>query len=183
MTSDSFETLKRVVESESVAGEFFRAVLEWNVVELEEHPTGEGACVCGQQNLVKMFTIRNHKNGSELFPIGSHCVNHFGREDLNLQVTVFSDLFSLRKSILAGERITLTSEYFSRAVLKWLLDEGAFPADQWNYGNGENDYQFLLDMFNKRNKDELSRKQEAKIYQMLKYKVVPFVRDHAALGQ
>lgn len=182
MTADSFETLKRVVESESVADDFFNAVLEWNVVELEEHPTGEGECVCGQQNLVKMFTIRNHRNGAVLFPIGSHCVNHFGREDLNLQVTVFSNLFALRKSILAGERIALTSEYFSRAVLKWLLDEGAFPADKWNGYDGENDYLFLIDMFNKRKKDELSGKQQGKIYQLLKLKVIPFVREHTALG-
>jgi hypothetical protein len=182
MTTDSFKTLKRVVESESVADEFFNAVFEWNVVELEEHPTADGECVCGQQNLVKMFTVRNHRNGAELFPIGSHCVNHFGREDLDVQVTVFSDLLSLRKHILAGQRITLTSEYFSRAVLKWLLDEGAFPADQWNGHDAENDYLFLIEMFNKRNKDALSRKQEAKIYQMLKLKVIPFVRDHKALG-
>jgi hypothetical protein len=182
MTADSFETLKRVVESESVADDFFNAVLEWNVVELEEHPTADGECVCGQQNLVKMFTIRNHRNGAELFPIGSHCVNHFGREDLNLQVAVFSDLLSLRKYILAGQSIALTSEYFSRAVLKWLFDEGAFPADQWNGYDGERDYLFLIDMFNKRNKDALSRKQEGKIYQMLKFKVIPFVRAHKALG-
>lgn len=182
MAADSFEALKRAVESASEADNFVDAALEWNVVELEEHPTGEGECVCGQQNLVKMFTIKNHLNGTELFPIGSHCVNHFGREDLDLQVTVFSDLFSLRKSILAGDRITLTSEHFSRATLKWLLDEGAFPADEWNEYNGEKDYRFLLDMFNKRNKDALSRKQEGKIYQLLKKKVLPFVRDHDALG-
>ncbi|MEZ2390208.1 hypothetical protein AB6813_11780 [bacterium RCC_150] len=181
MTADSFETLKRVVEAESVASDFHHAVHEWSVVELEEHPTGEGECVCGQQNLVKMFTIRNHRNGAELFPIGSHCVNHFGREDLDLQVTVLSDLLSLRKAILEGKRITLTSEYFSRAMLKWPYDEGAFPADQWNDGDAERDYVFLVDMFNKRNKDDISRKQEAKIYMMLKHKVLPFVRDHEAL--
>lgn len=182
MTADSFETLKCVVGSESVADEYFRAELEWDVVGLEEHPTGEGACICGQHNLVEMFTIRNYKNGSELFPIGSHCLYHFDRVDLNIQVAVLSRLFSLRKSILAGERIIFNSEYFSPAVLKWLFDEGAFPADQWNGGNSESDYHFLLDMFNKHNRDELSRMQEAKIFQMLRYKVVPFVRDHAALG-
>lgn len=181
MAADSFETLKRVVESESVATDFHHAVHEWNVVELEEHPTGEGECVCGQQNLVKMFTIRNHRNAAELFPIGSHCVNHFGREDLDLQVKVFSDLLSLRKSILEGQRITLTSEFFSRAMLKWLFDGGALPADQWNGYDAELDYQFLLDMFNKHNKDDITRKQEAKIYMMLKHKVLPFVRDHEAL--
>jgi hypothetical protein len=109
-------------------------------------------------------------------------VNHFGRADLDLQVTVFSDLFSLRKSILAGDRITLTAEHFSRAVLKWLLDEGAFPADEWNKYDGKSDYKFLLKMFNKQNKDQISQKQEGKIYQMLRYKVIPFVRDHGALG-
>lgn len=182
MTSDSFKTLTREVVSASEADNFVDAVLEWNVVELEEHPTGEGECVCGQQNLVKMFTIKNQFNGTDLFPIGSQCVNHFGRADLDLQVTVFSDLFSLRKSILAGDRITLTSEHFSRAMLQWLLDEGAFTADQYNGFDGEKDYRFLIDMFNKRNKDSLSRKQEGWIYNLLKHKVVPFVRDHEALG-
>ncbi|MBE0011676.1 hypothetical protein [Arthrobacter sp. AET 35A] len=182
MTVDSFETLKRVVESESVASDFFRAVLEWSVVELEENSQADGVCVCGQQNLVKMFTIRNHRNSAELFPIGSHCVNHFGREDLNLQVAVFSSLLSLRKSVLTGKQIVLTSEYFSRAVLKWLLDEGAFPPDEWNGYDGERDYLFLLDMFNKHHKDELSKKQKGKIYQLLRLKVLPFIRDHKALG-
>lgn len=59
---------------------------------------------------------------------------------------------------------------------------GSLPGRPVERGDGENDYQFLQDMFNKRNKDDLSRKQEAKICQMLKYKVVPFVRDHPALG-
>ena len=182
MTADSFETLKRVVETYSVANNFFDAVLEWNVVELEEHPTAEGECVCGQQNLVKMFTIRNHSNDAELFPIGSHCVHHFGRKDLDLQVTVLSDLLLLRKKILEGKRVSLTSEYFSRAMLEWLFDQGAFPSDGFNGGNGENDYLFLVDMFNKRNKDSLSRRQEGKIYQLLKCKVIPFIREHPALA-
>jgi hypothetical protein len=181
MTSDSFETLRQVVESASVANDFYTAVHEWNVVELEEDPNGDGECVCGQQNLVKLFTIRNYRNNAELFPIGSQCVNHFGRADLDLQVTVFSGLLSLRKSILTGERITLTSEYFSRGMLQWLHEEGAF-ADERNGFDGEKDYAFLLKMFNKRNKDDISQNQKKKIYVMLTYKVTPFVRDHKALG-
>ena len=180
MVADSYERLKAVVASASVSDDFQTAVLEWNVVELEENSRGDGECVCGQQNLVKMFTIRNHLNDAELFPIGSQCVNHFGRADLDLQVAVFSDLLSLRKSILAGERITLTSEYFSRELLRWLYEEGAFPEDANGYG-GEKDYLFLLKMFNKRIKEDITDGQARKIFVLLTYKVKPFVRDHSAL--
>lgn len=180
MVADSYERLKEVVAAASVNDDFETAVLEWNVVELEENPRGDGECVCGQPELVKMFTIRNHLNDAELFPIGSQCVNHFGRADLNLQVAVFTGLLLLRKAILAGERITLTSEYFTREMLRWLYEEGAFPEDEKGYG-GEKDYLFLLKMFNKRNKDSITDGQRKKIYVLLMYKVKPFVKNHTAL--
>lgn len=174
MAADSSETLTQVVVSASVANDFLTAVHEWTVVELEEDPHGDGECVCGQQNLVKLFTIRNHRNDAQLFPIGSHCVNHFGRADLDLQVTVFSGLLSLRKSILSGERITLTSEHFTRGMLDWLHDQGAFDS--------ETDYEFVVKMFNKRKKENITPGQRKKIYVMLTYKIIPLVRDHKALG-
>jgi hypothetical protein len=182
MVANSFETLKKVIEDSSVAADFYRAVDEWTVTAVEEDPIGQGECVCGQQHLVYMYTIGNQKNGRKLEFIGSKCVQHFQNSGLNLQVTVFRGLFELRKKILAGDRITLTSEYFSRGILQWLYEEGAFPANEHNDGDPHRDYTFLLDMFNKRNKDDVSPARRRKINGMLYYTVNPFVRDHPALG-
>ncbi len=174
MAVNSFETLKKVIEASSIAGDFYHAVQEWNVTSVDEHPSSEGECVCGQQHLLYMYTIQNQHTGQPLEYIGSKCVQHFQRGDLNLQVTVFRGLFDLRKKILAGNYISLTSEYFSRGILGWLYEEGAF--------DGENDYQFLLDMFNKHNKDGITQRQQNKIRGLLHYTVKPFVRNHPALG-
>lgn len=182
MASNSFETLKQVIESNSIAGDFHHAAQEWNVTSVDEHPSNEGECVCGQQHLLYMYTIQNQHTRQTLEYIGSKCVQHFQRGDLNLQVTVYRGLFDLRKKILAEERVSLTSDCFSRAILSWLYYEGAFPATRYNGNDGRNDYQFLLDMFNKHNKDEISQRQRNKIRGLLHYTVKPFIRNHPALG-
>ena len=47
------------------------------------------------------------------------------------------------------ERIELTSKYFSKKLL-YALYEGAFAPNKYNrYDGVSNDYQFVLDMFNK----------------------------------
>ena len=181
MAVNSFETLKKVIEENSQAGEFYRAVHEWTVTAVEEDPLQEGECVCGQQHLRYMYTIQNLYTGRPLEYIGSKCVEHFQSSELNLQVNVFRGLFDLRKKILAGEKVFL-DEDFSREILRWLYENEAFPANQYNGNNGLNDYQFLLDMFNKRHKDRITQGQENKIWALLQYSVKPFVRDHPALG-
>lgn len=182
MAVNSFETLKRVIEASSIAGDFYHAVQEWNVTSVDEHPSSEGECVCGQQHLLYMYTIQNQHTGQPLEYIGSQCVRHFQRGDLNLQVTVFRGLFDLRKKILAGDHISLTSECFSRGILGWLYEEGAFRANRFNSYDGGKDYQFLLDMFNKHNKDEISQGQQNKINGLLRFTVKKFVLEHPALG-
>lgn len=174
MTTESFKALVRVVLASSVSNTWDTAVLEWTVVDLEEDPSGHGVCVCGQPNLVQIFTIRNVHNGSHLHPIGSVCVHQFGRKDLDRQVDLFGELHTLRKAILAGQ-VALTSKYFSRALLEHLYSEGAFTPDQWNHYDGENDYDFLRDMFNKRNKDAITSAQQRKINVLLRNKVFPVV--------
>jgi hypothetical protein len=175
MAIDSFETLVQAVVSSSTSGNWAAAVGEWEVTRLEEDPTESGICVCGQTGLVKLFTITNRLNGSELHPIGSVCVNKFEQEELDRQVDLFGDLHALRKSIQDGSEITLTSEYFSRAMLEHLYFRDVFTPDSWNGGNGVNDYEFLLKMFNKRNKENITSRQQSKIYMLLLHKVVPFV--------
>lgn len=179
MAVNSFETLKKVIEDNSVADEFFRAVHEWTVTAVEEDPLQEGECVCGQQHLRYMYTIQNLNSGLPLEYIGSTCVEHFQSSQLNLQVTVFRGLFDLRKKILASEQVSLNAD-FSREILRWLYEEDAFPATQFNGNDGANDYQFLLDMFNKRS--DISQGRKNKIRGLLHYTVKPFISNHPALG-
>lgn len=181
MTSDRFEALVRAVVDASVSKTWSVAVDEWRVVELEEDPSGQGVCVCGKTELVRLFTIENEFNGSTLYPIGSVCVNKFGRQELDQQVNVYSDLLRLRNGIRDGERITLTSDWFSRAALEWLFAEGAFAPNQWNGFDEERDVDFLLEMFNKRNKDAITRPQRGKIKALLLGTVLPFIRNHESL--
>lgn len=175
MTTESFRTLVRAVVASSASDTWATAVGEWTVVELEEDPSGEGECVCGQTHLVKLFTIRNKHNGATLYPIGSKCVQLFGRSDLDRQISLLSGLLGLRSAIQERQDITLTSRYFTRAMLEDLYSEGAFVPDQWNGNDGWNDYDFLLQMFNKRDKDAISTKQQRKIAVLLNKKIFPFV--------
>lgn len=181
MAANSFETLKKVIEDNSVASNFYDAVHEWSVVAVEEHPQSEGECVCGQQNLLYMYTIHNKKNQNTLSYIGSQCVHHFEREDLNVQVSVFNLLLALKKAIEEGTKITLTADYFSRDLIDWLLDQGAFD-NEYNGNNGDQDHSFFLKMFNKRKKEDISDAQRKKIWVMLQHQVKPFIRNHPALG-
>lgn len=175
MTTDSFRSLVSAVVASSQAGSWRAAVQEWVVTDVEDDPDQQGICVCGQTGLGQLFTIKNRLNGAELFPIGSVCVNKFEQADLDRQVTVFAELLTLRKAIREGKTISLTSEFFSRALLEYFFHQDVFQPNQWNGQDAENDYEFLVDMFNKRDKDAISTKRKAKIYMLLKTTVLPFV--------
>lgn len=144
------------------------------MVSLEYDHARDGICVCGQTGLADLYTIVNEHNGAHLFPIGSICVKQFGRSDLNQQVKVLKRLLHLREAIAAGTWIELTSEYFSRAILKDLYEQGAFPPNEWNRGDGRKDYVFLLNMFNQHDRDTLTDGQKKKI-QVLLWKIKTFV--------
>src|SRR5690606_23361619 len=106
---------------------------------------------------------KNSINGNTLFPIGSVCINKFEREDLKIQTSVFEKLYQLHHAIEDGEYITLTSDYFSRHLIKYLYDSDVFEGNKYNNYDGYNDYDFLLKMFNRRNKELNSSREEGKI--------------------
>lgn len=174
-TTANFQVLRGEVIAKSDAGTWKKALLEWDVTSLEEHPSNDGVCVCGQTGLLWMYTIANELNGAELFPIGSSCVNHFGRTDLNRRVDVLHKLALVQSTVNAGKRVEMTTEFFSRAALKFLFEEGAFTPDSYNHGDGANDYEFLLKMFGKRDKSTINPKQQYKLRKLVEDKIVPFV--------
>lgn len=78
-------------------------------------------------------------------------------------------------AIEEGEYISLTSEYFSRKLLRFMLEDGAFIETEFNRYNGENDYDFMLKMFNKRTVP--TYKQDAKIKAIIMNSIRPYLMD------
>lgn len=173
MTTEKFKKLVQVVLASSVSQAWESAALEWTVIDIDSDPSGHGVRVCGHSDLLHLFTIENEHNGSQLHPIGSSCVKKFRRKDLDRQVGLLSKPLTLRNAIESQQIITLTNEYFSRPLLEHLYAEGAFTPDQYNKGDGGQDYDFLVKMFNKRDKDALTPLQKWKINALLRNKVHP----------
>ena len=153
MASSYYQNLiKRVLEA-STTDNWEIAVREWDI------------------------TIRNRETGRSLYPIGSSCIEKFERDDLDYEVDVQMDMYRLAHAMERGERIELTSKYFSKKLLYALYEEGAFAPNKYNRYDGTNDYQFMLDMFNKRNKSEITEQQHRKIRGLIAYSIKPFLRE------
>ena len=153
------------------------AVKEWKIADCEEDLSRSSDCICGKENLRYLFTIENELNGSYLYPIGSSCIRKFGREDLQSETKVQEDMFRLLHAVENNEFITLDSGYFTRKLIIALYEEGAFENNAYNNYDGMNDCQFLLDMFNKRDKTDISTAQKRKIRALIGYTIRPFLKQ------
>lgn len=175
-TNQYYENLiKKVIElSESDAWE--QAVQEWKIIDCEIDTSLSESCVCGKERLKYLFTIKNVSNSNELYPIGSTCINKFERDDLNYEISVYEDMFKLIHAVENGEYIELNSKYFSKKLIGYLYDNDAFKPNKYNNYDAENDYLFMLEMFKKRNKDEIYGSRQRKINAIIATYVVPFVR-------
>jgi hypothetical protein len=147
--SHNHATLMAAVLDQSEAQRWRDAVLEWEIRGWDEDAGQALSCICGHPGLRYLFTIVNTVNGSSLFPIGSVCINQFGRDDLDEQVSTRVQMFRLLQAIEAREYISLDSEHFSRKLLRLLFEEGAFQPSEHNGFDPQRDYEFILKMFNK----------------------------------
>lgn len=147
----------------SQANNWEDAVEEWEIVGYEEDDSCSSSCVCGKENLKYLFTIKNSVNGNSLFPIGSECIKKFQQDSLAEELKGWTDYIKLKNKIAETGRIELSAEYFSRCLLRFLLNQGAFSSNRYNGNNPRNDYKFMLDMFNKRDKGQFTPKQSAKV--------------------
>lgn len=169
------ENFINTILQHSDSDEWESAVGEWEIEDCIEDEELKSSCICGKENLRYLFTIHNIHNHNVLEPIGSSCIKKFGRSDLNEQVSVNEKLFQLMHAIEEGEYISLTSEYFSRSLLRFMLEDGAFIETEFNRYNGENDYDFMLKMFNKRTAP--TYKQDAKIKAIIMNSIRPYLMD------
>lgn len=153
--------IKRIIEL-SRGNDWDTAVTEWEIADCEEDDTLSESCVCGKEHLYYLFTIENTVNGNTLFPIGSSCIKKFGRDDLDDEAAVREKMFKLYHAVEDNQFISLSPEFFSRKLLKKLYEEGAFDCEYNGY-DGYDDYEFILKMFNKRDKSTITFGQEKKI--------------------
>lgn len=174
MASQFNQLVQRVIKA-SVSNNWQDAKAEWTVESVEKDVTGSSQCVCGQENLVYLYTIRNIHNGKTLFPIGSQCINQFQEHALNAEVTTYRKLFDLLQAVKNGERIELNTNFFSRKLIQYLYDNGAFEANQYNDYNPRVDYDFLIHMFNKRNAP--TYKQQRRINALIYKDIIPFAKE------
>lgn len=170
----SFEALKTVVIANSIANNWDDAVQEWDMIGVSEDETMRSSCHCGKFGIRYLYEIYNRLNGNTLKPIGSECIKRFGRKDLRDKVSITGQYFNLRKAIYNNEFVQLSSKYFSRKLLRFLFEQGAFPSSKYNKGNPENDYNFMLAMFNKKKRSEA---QERKVRALLNTSIIPFVKN------
>lgn len=171
VNSSYVKNLTSKVIAHSDSNTWDEAVKEWSVVGFDIDPNSHGACVCGQNNLYYLYTIRNIENGNELSPIGSSCIKKFKREDLTARVTTLEKQLNLLHAWEDNNFIKLDSKFFSKKLLEYLFDKGAFEDDKYN---PEINYQFMLDMFNQR-KDP-TEKQQKKINAIIINNIIPYLR-------
>ena len=172
--SSNYDNLIKEVLEKSESKNWTDAVKEWEIVDCEEDETRSNYCICGKEGLRYLFTIKNTINNNELYPIGSSCIKKFGVDDLYAEATIWEQEFKLYNAIANNDFISLKDGLFSRKLLRKLYDEGAFKPTSYNKYDPYNDYEFLLDMFNKR---ETTPNQGKRCTAIILNSIKPFIKE------
>ena len=151
------------------------AVLEWEIIDCDEDEDAKSVCICGKESIRYLFKVKNSQNDNALSPIGSSCIKKFEREDLNETISIQEKLFKLFHAIKQNDYITLSPEYFSRKLLKYLYDEDVFKPSEYNSFHPQNDYSFLLQVFNKRDKKSITPNQKRKVVAIIMTSIRPYL--------
>ena len=170
---NSLENLKRVVIENSTTNDWTLARNEWKVIPgVREDPHVNTTCICLHPNLRYIYTIQNVKNGNILTPIGDICINHFNNNAMTNDANNYLALYRLCQAIATDQRIELTTKYFSRKLLQYLYDQGAFIPSSYNQYDPQNDYNFMIKMFNKHT--PFSAAQQRKVNALIIFNIIPF---------
>lgn len=176
MNSTYYNNLIKEVLDNSESNDWEEAINEWEIEDVIEDNSLQSSCICGKENLHYLFTIKNSVNGNTLYPIGSSCIKKFKQSHLNKEVSIKEQLFKLLHALEENKFIELSSEYFSRNLLEYLFDKGAFKSTKWNKYNPKNDYEFMLAMFNKRK--PLTSKQQGKVNAIILNSIRPYLKEY-----
>lgn len=168
--------IKQVLES-SESDTWQSTVTEWVIDDVEEDENQLESCICGKENLRYLYTIRNKLNDNLLYTIGSQCIKKFEQEDLTNEINVKEQMFKLLHAVGDNAFLKLSSEFFSRKLLLYLYEQGAFKETKYNNFDANQDYQFILHMFNKRSRTE---KQDKKATAIILNSIKPFLQGQLA---
>lgn len=174
--SKGYNQLFKTVIDKSNKKTWEEAVQEWQIVDSDEDESCESSCVCGKENIRYLFKIENLLNGNTIFPIGSSCIKKFQRHDLNEKTSVEIQFYKLLKAVNNGEYIELKGGLLNRRLLKLLYEKKAFDNPQFN---SFNTYEFILNMFNKR--DPLTEYEQKRVNAIIYYQIIPFARNYKKL--
>lgn len=174
MASTYFKKLMQEVINNSESDNWKDAVEEWVIDDCEEDEYCSEKCVCGKEDLRFLFTIKNKYNDNILFPIGSSCIKRFGRQDLKEETSIYEQMFKLLHMVRDHKFISFTSELFSRKLLNYLYKEGAFD-NYYNKYSGHDDYEFMLKMFNTKDKQSITVRQDKKIKAIIVNSIIPYL--------
>lgn len=175
MAANARYKLIEVITDNSEANTWEDAVQEWSMTGCRIDSTCSSSCVCGQENIKYLFRITNELNGNRLFPIGSRCIKKFGRRDLDELVNVHEQMCKLLEAVKEHKFIEFTSDLFSKKLITYLYEEGAFPPTAYNINDPTRDYNFLMDMFKQRK--EPTDLQKRKIRALIMNAIIPYCRS------
>lgn len=166
------DILKKTVVNLSESNYWKETVDEWDILDCSIDDKMKEICICGHEGLKYCYTIQNRYNRKTLYPIGSSCILQFGRNDLKQVVSIYEQLFHIRTKYYNHEKITLKD--FSRRLLQFFLEEDVFRPTEYNKFNSENDYKFMLQMFNQR--IEPTSRQQSKINAIIVTSIIPYIQ-------
>lgn len=169
------DNLISTVIQASEADTWEAAVLEWEITDCVEDPSCTSTCICGKESLKYRYTITNKKTHRLLVPIGSSCIHKFERDDLDSQTSLAEQTFRLLHAVERNKYLEFSSELFSRKLLLQLYNDHAFDTAYNNY-HGLKDYEFMLKMFNKRDKSSITAAQHKKIKAILLNSIKPHLQ-------
>lgn len=164
--------LQKTVIDFSESSYWIDAVEEWDILDCSIDDEMKEICICRHEGLRYCFSIQNRYNNNILYPIGYSCILQFGRNDLKQVVSIYEQLFHIRNKYYNNEKITLKD--FSRRLLQFFLEEDVFKPTRYNSYNPENDYQFMLQMFNQRSEPTI--KQQSKINAIIVNSIIPYIK-------
>ena len=170
------ENLIKTVIDNSRGHTWEEAVCEWEITDCVEDDSRSKSCICGKEELRYLYEIHNVVTDRYLYPIGSSCIRKFEREDLQEKTSVAEGMFKLLHAVEKNAYLELSSELFSRKLLRALYERGAFEENRYNDYDASVDYEFMLKIFNTRDKSRITPLQDKKVKAILLNSIKPFLQ-------
>ena len=175
MTLPVRKSLHDAVLQASKADTWEQATKEWNEVSLIFNGIGRSNCICG--NAIKYaYELFNGVTGQRLFPIGSDCVRHFKKLNLDQQLEEEEKLLrkieSLTRKAQKKEIIKVNKTDFDERLLDWLWKKGVFKANQFT---PERDYELFLEVFRGGSWSKAEPKKKSRMEEVLEKCIKPFL--------